>query len=209
MMRKLMAFLILFGISTAVSQATIREFDFYNITHNDPTNETIGEAQLFVDVSDSGAKQVLFTFGNTGPEPSAISEIYFDDDMLLIAAFIIDSQSDVDFVQFASPSGLPGGKTLNPAFETSANLCAESAPPVPKKGINPGEQVGVLFDLQAGSTFQDVINGIDNGALRIGIHVIGFENGGSESFVNSSAPEPATICLLGLGTLALLRKRSA
>jgi len=206
-MRKLMAFLVCFGISTAVSQATIQTFGFYNITHNDPTNETIGERQLFVDVSDAGADQVLFTFRNTGPEPSAISEIYFDDDMLLGAAFIIDSQSNVDFVQFASPSGLPGGKLLDPTFETSADLCAESAPPVPKKGINPGEQVGVVFDLQAGTTFQDVVDGLNNSTLRIGIHVVGFENGGSESFV--SVPEPAAICLLGLGALALLRKRLA
>lgn len=209
-MRKLIAFLIcglVFGTGTGVSRAAICTFGFYNITGNDPTDVTIGETQLFVDVSDAGANQVLFTFRNTGPDQSVISEIYFDDDSLLSTVSITDGQADVDFVLFASPSNLPGGRLLDPAFEASADLCAESARPGPKKGVNPGQQVGVLFDLQAGGTFQDVVNELNDRTLRIGIHVIGFENGGSESFVN--VPEPAAIWLVGLGGLALLRKRSA
>jgi hypothetical protein len=47
--------------------------------------------------------------------------------------------------------------------------------------------------------------------LRVGVHVQSFDTpfGTSESFVNLSypVPEPMTICLFGLGSLALLRKR--
>jgi hypothetical protein len=175
-------------------------FGFYNITHNNLADAAIGEAQLLVDVSEELADQVLFTFRNTGPEACAISEVYFDDGMLLGIADIIDSPPDVVFVQGASPPELPGANSIDPSFETTLDFLAESVPPPPQKGVNPGEQLGIIFDLQPGQTYQHVINELNGGGLRIGLHAIGFDSGGSESFV--SVPEPATIALLGLGALA-------
>lgn len=193
----------LFG--TNVSQATIETFGFYNITNNDPGDAAIGEAQLFVDVSDDYADQVLFTFRNTGPYASAISEVYFDDGTLFDIANIINNPPDVLFVQDASPPELPGANLIDPPFETTLGFLAESEPPPSQTGVNPGEEVGILFDLHAGGTYQDVVNELYSGTLRIGVHVIGFDCGGSESFVN--VPEPATIALLGFGGLVFLRKR--
>ena len=192
-------------LNTTASQATIETFDFYNITNNNPGDAAIGEAQLLVDVSDEFTDQVLFKFRNTGPAASAISEIYFDDGNLLGIADIINYPPNVIFTQGASPSELPGANLVNPQFETTLSFLAESIPPPSHTGVNPGEQVGILFNLQPGATYQDVLNDIYSGALRVGVHVIGFESGGSESFVN--VPEPATMCLLGLGGLFFLRKR--
>jgi len=208
-MKKLTLVAVLVGVitlfSATASQATIETFGFYNITNNNPTDASIGEAQLFVDVSDEFANQVLFTFRNTGPYASSISEIYFDDGSLLGIADIINDSPYVVFVQDASPPELPGANLINPPFETTAGFLAESVPPPVHRGVGPGEKVGILFDLLPAATYQDVINQLYGGSLRIGGHVIGFECGGSESFVN--VPEPATIVLFGLGGLVFLRKR--
>jgi hypothetical protein len=197
---------ILGGLPTLATAAPVIEtFGFYNIANNDPADAAIGEAQLFVDVSDEFADHVLFTFRNTGPEACAISEVYFDDGTLLGMADIIDNPPDVVFVQGASPPELPGANSIDPPFETTLDFLAESVPPPAHKGVNPGEQVGILFDLQPAKTYQNVIDELYDGGLRIGLHAIGFDSGGSESFV--SVPEPATIALLGLGALASLCTR--
>jgi hypothetical protein len=72
-------------------------------------------------------------------------------------------------------------------------------------GVGPGESVTITFDLMAGGTYQDVIDELNDGTLRIGIHVVGFESGGSESFVH--VPEPATASLLGMAATGLLLRR--
>ncbi|MFH1371643.1 MAG: PEP-CTERM sorting domain-containing protein, partial [Planctomycetota bacterium] len=63
------------------------------------------------------------------------------------------------------------------------------------------------FDLINGGTLEDVIDELNNGTLRVGIHIIGLPDGSSESAI--LVPEPATMCLLGLGALGLLKKRRA
>jgi len=203
LIRVLVLVVVVMLLSTSKSQATIERFGFYNITNNDPTDAAIGEAQLFVDVSDEFANQVLFTFRNTGPFASSISEIYFDNGALLSIADIINDPPNVIFVQGASPPELPGANLIDPPFEAASGLLFESVPPPVKKGVNPGEWVGMVFDLQPGATFQQVVNGLYGGTLRVGVHVIGFDSGGSESFVN--VPEPATIVLLSLCGLVSLR----
>lgn len=209
-MNKLVVVLILAVVvtlfDTGASQANIQTFDFYCITNNKPADAAIGEAQLFVDVSDEYAEKILFTFRNTGPEPSSISEVYFDDGSLLGIASIINNPPGVVFEQGASPPELPGAGLLDPPFETTVGFLAESVPPPPYRGVNPGEQLGILFELLDTRTYQDVITELNSGSLRIGVHVIGFECGGSESFV--CTPEPATVTVLGLGgVLALLRRK--
>lgn len=77
--------------------------------------------------------------------------------------------------------------------------------------MNPGETVGIFFNLQSGGTFADVISELYSQELRIGIHVQGFANRGSESLVNGVTPVPvpaaAWLMLSGLGALRLVRRR--
>ena len=185
-------------------------YAFNNITLNDPTSAATGEAQIVVEVF-NGDGTVKFKFKNLGPEESSISEVYFDDGTLLGISSIIDLPPDVDFVLGASPSNLPGGDLMNPPFEVTQSFLSEAAPPPAKKGVDPSEEVTIVFDLQSGGTLDDVLSELADGTLRIGIHVINFAGGYSEGFVNepegTPIPEPTMLTMLGLGTVVLLRRR--
>lgn len=179
----LLPVLMILLISVAAQAETI---DFYNITGNDPTDAAIGEGQLSVEVTDPGGGQVDFTFNNSGPEPCSIADVYFDDGRPLILGLArISSVGQVAFSPDASPSNLPGWDTVVPVFLTTDGLSADSDPPAQPLGVNPGESLTIVLDLQDGSTYADVLEDLASGKLRIGIHVQGYVSEGSESFVNN------------------------
>ena len=175
----------------------------------------IGEAQLFVELMDLGS-QVEFVFTNIGPEASSITGVYFDDGTLLGIASITNTSGLVEFSQLVSPSNLPGGNNVVPPFVTTAGFSAESDPPTQPLGVNPGEFLGITFDLQGGGSYDDVLDELDSGILRIGIHVQGYSSGGSEAFVNNGTtngngviPAPGAIMLgsIGISVVSWLRRR--
>ncbi|MGH7392717.1 MAG: PEP-CTERM sorting domain-containing protein [Candidatus Rokuibacteriota bacterium] len=180
-------------------------FSFTCITNNNATDCATGEAQLSVDVTDpAGDNNVLFTFSNSGPLASSITDVYFDDGTLLDLAQVLNG-SGVSFSEGASPPDLPGGNNVTPPFTVTVGFLADSDPPAQPNGVNPGETLGILFTLQSGQEFQSVLDDLADGSLRIGIHVQGFIGGGSEAFVNDGGngqvPAPATLVLLGLGLI--------
>jgi len=188
-------------------------FGFARITSN--TSDPV-EAQLCVDVTSYGTNQVLFRFYNnpvkfsefytTSPISSSICDVYFDDGALLGIASIINSNG-VAFSQFATPKNLCGGQNLSPPFETTSGFSADSDSPVQPNGVNPGEYVGIVFNLEPNKDFDDVISAINLGfsnpwledSLRIGIHVqaIGI-SGNSDSFIMTPVPGAVILGMLGL-----------
>ena len=208
----LLILILAFGL-TFSTEARADLYGFYNISGNDAVDAAIGESQFFVNVTEPGGGQALFTFLNIGPEASSITDIYFDDGSLLGIASIDNTDPGVLFSQLASPSNLPAANNATPPFMTTAGFSADSDPAVQPDGVNPGETVGILFDLQSGQTYADVLNKLSDTSLRIGIHTQGFASGGSESFVNNMNPVPVPgAVLLGMIGLSVtgvkLRKRA-
>jgi len=187
-------------------------YGFENITHNSPVDAWIGESQLFLGLQDTGGG-VDFKFFNTGPYPSSVTDVYFDDSggMLLDLSGLLGS-SGVSFSTPASPGNLPGGSSLSDPFVTTGEFSADSDPPVSLNGVDPDEWLLVSFDIRDGYAYSDILNSLNSGDLRVGIHVQAFCSGGSESFVNTTVvPVPGALVLgsLGLGTVGFLRRRRA
>jgi hypothetical protein len=138
----------------------------------------------------------------------SITQIYWADGTLLGIARITDSGGGVAFSPDNGNLNLPGGNTLNPEFKTTQMFGADADSPVQHNGVNPGEWVTIRFNLKDSKKFADTLDALngplgDGNDLRIGIHVQGFANGGSESFINRVPDGGATAAMLGLGLLGL------
>lgn len=196
---------------------TVVTYGFENISANSVANAATGESQLSMTVQASGASAVLFTLSNTGASASTIADVYWDDAStpLLSALTSIDnSDPGVNYVMTGAPPNLPAGNNASPSFSTSfdAHAANPSGGGFTGNGVNPGESVGFIFSLTAGTSIDDVFDGLGSGAVRVGIHVQSFANGGSEAFVNGPptvVPNPNAFAgsAAGLGFLLLMGRR--
>ena len=201
-----LVFCCVFCASASLLQAGLYPLEIF--TNNGVYYNSL-DLDLYVVVSNGGAGQVDFTFYNESLVESSIARIYFDDNSLLGVAGIIDGEG-TSFSQPGTPGNLPGSNSLEPPFVTTGGFSIGGDAPPPTNGVNPVdpgdplEWVKITFNYDG--AFAAVIDGLNTGAIRIATHIIALPDGSSESAV--TVPEPATICLLGLGTLVLLRKRT-
>ena len=189
-------------------------FEFTGISNNNPDDVAIGEAQLFMDVSDAGNNEVLFTFRNKGPEDCVITAIYFHDERGVLTGITnIAGSEGVIFSEDATPGNLPGGRGLDPAFVATASADADQPGGGPNaSGVAPEKWVDITMGIVEGYSYDDVLAALTPTFpnLRVGLHVTAFESGGSESFV-TVVPAPGAIVLVGIGTtlVGLLRRRQS
>jgi len=226
--------LALSGTALADPVPLSQTYGFYGITTNSAESKAAGEAQLFVTVSNYylnlngmpanlantflADNQVLFTFTNTGPKASVIAQIYFEGGPLSgIHSFV--HNAGIAFGIGATPPVLPGGENLSPPF--NVDISASATNPAPHNGVNPGEWLGIVVNLEGTHTYEDVIAALaldSDHPLRIGLHVTSFANEESEAFVNvpptppgprSVAPAPgaAVLAFVGLGLVAHVRRK--
>lgn len=168
-----------------------------------------------------GAQWVSILVRNVaGGMSSSIAETYFEDGTLLDLHTII-SGPGTTYIEGANPPDLPGGEQFS--FVATTLFSAEAAPGN-ANGINPGEWVEVLFTLQNGYVYGDVLAAIAAGqqytkngykqypgelTLRFGIHVRSIGSAGeSEGFINSiPLPAPFGLALAGLAGVVIISRR--
>lgn len=202
--------LVLTGLVCGVSQAVIVPFSIFTsdgLYHDNPG------INLYVDVY-NGEGNAKFRFFNASSIDCSIARIFFDDGSLLGIDYVLNDTTPGHRVEFSrcypGPGNLPGGDTLNPPFRAWKEFNIGAEQPPPENGINSiptGEWVEIKFELLNGHSLTNVLQELQTGELRIGLHVIAFPDGSSESAINNPVPEPTTIALLALGGFALLRKR--
>jgi len=175
----------------------------------------------------AGEALVTFTNVSTAPEFSAsLKEIVIDgkdDDSgtpILWDPEILTNTNDVKY-RLANFNGLPG---YVPVLKNDAGMFSFMArPAAPKRGINPGESLAVLFktSLADGSDIANYLAAFDLGddtaRYSVGFHAISADiiDGESLSGVydipdqpNTEVPEPGTMTLLVIGAIgAILRRR--
>jgi hypothetical protein len=204
--------------------ASAATFNFANITGNDAGNAAAGEAQLYLDVNESfrgGENTVDFVLRNTD-EPGVqmlIRRVFFDfggpPPMLSGGAVDLTQPATTAGVVFSKittgETNLPGGNTVS--FETDEAF-GSTTPRPNDKAVAPGEQLTIWFAL-GGNSFASLLTAITTGEVKVGLHVIAFQNGGSEAFTAvAPIPLPAGGWLLltaigGLGAAGLRRRRKA
>ena len=209
------------GVLVFAASASAVTLRFGGVSDNDADNTATGEEQLTIDLFSPtvgpvrGGEETVFIgflIKNTGPGQSTINDIYFDDGTILgLAQILDDPENGVDFDQPVTPPNLPGGGELDPPFEATQAFSVGSEPGV-SNGVDVGEELTLIFELLPGLTFEDTIQALIDGTLRIGLHVQNFPDGGSESFVNLPPqiiplPASAGLAMLGLGAVATRRRR--
>lgn len=195
---------LIWGQRVNVSYAVLYPFEIF--TTNGGYCDDSG-VDLTVNVT-GGSSLADFTFYNDSAVECSIARIYFTDGLLAEVVEIINGPGTNFSICFPGPRNLPGGRCMIPPFNADRTLAVGAVPPPPKNGINSagaGEWVKISFNLINGATPADVLDGLNTGALRVGLHIIAFDDGSSESAV--LVPEPATICLLALGILIVLKRQ--
>ena len=181
-------------------------YPFTIFTNDGDYNDDPG-VNIYMDV-DNGGNIAKFSFYNDSTVESTVTRIYFDDGTLLGATQGIINGPGTDFVEkYPGPGDVPGHNIIDFNADREFNIGADSPPPVNGiSNIGVGEWVTIEFEL-VGGTLQDVLNELNDGSLRVALHIQAFADGSSESAVNA-IPEPATVLLLGLGGLVLRKRRA-
>jgi len=191
--------------TTSTTQAAFT-YNFVNVSSaSSATNNAAvqnGQILMTVDAVVGNPNQVSFLFNNNSSVAAVtIKEIYFDDGSLLGIAQVING-TGVNFTQFGvAPPDLPAPGSLN--FQTTTGFSLDQAGNN-ATGVQSGEFVQVIFDLQTGRTVTDIITAlqwsIDNpnntgggpsGGLRVGIHVGSLPSSpDSQAFINGPQNPP-------------------
>jgi len=180
---------------SAVSAAPAWAFSFSNIAGGDTPGDAYANSFTF-DVVDQGLSLVFFKINNreNAADPSMfISKVFFDDNGYLSGPSAnVSNIGQVAFNGGASNDQLPqGGNNFTTDYAFSR---------LPGAGNAFGIQAGETLVLGFKANYNNVISALNDGTLKLGLHVQGLRNGQSDSYISSNTqdtPEPLTMLAAG------------
>jgi len=193
---------------SAVSAAPAWAFSFSNIAGGDTPGDAYANNFGFNvnAVSQSGLVVFdIFNYGNAAAPSMFISKVFFDDNNKYLSGPSVNFSNigQVGFSGGANNDQLPQGGN---GFTTDYSF---SRVPGPGNawGVQAGEKLGLSFV----ANYNNVISALNDGSLKLGLHVQALPNGASDSYLSSSSgntqdtPEPLTMlaagAAVGFGTM--------
>ena len=202
---KFIKFLLVVILFSGKAHAMMYSFDCF--TNNNAGNCSGTDSIFSFSVEEAIAGQVTFTISHSDSlsplDTGEITEVYFDGATTQLGAYI---SSDPMWNEVTNPSNLPSQNTALPPFVTDFSIDSDFTGQTPDAPIVAGGELDIIFNLLGGTMLSDLIDAINNGDLRLGLHVRSIDLGtgdSSESFV-SNVPVPAAIWMLGTGILAMI-----
>ena len=201
-----------------VNSAQAVSFGFDNIDSNNQYGDAFVNDFGF-DVVDGGNGTVIFNFTNADNDNNghAIGDLYWDDstDLLSNMNLNVGNVGIVSFSDVRNPNLAQGN---NISFDSDFGIKFNGRGGGINNGVQGNEVLGVAFN----GNFDSVVAALNNGDLRVGIHVQSISKEYSDSFVSklptvanipsgntAGTPEPLTILgsVAALGFGALFKKK--
>lgn len=222
-MRKTHPFFASVVVTLAVFSQPLDAEMMFEAIHQDTQREIIvGDDQISLNVERASNGRVRFEITNDGPADGAVTNIYFDDALKILGNAYME---ETPLVQFMEPP-MTWSEHLSAPLELG--LGGAPAPDefdfVPDRGffahgrelqLDAGETAGIVFDLRGDLSLGQVMDGLEDGALRLAVVVQNAQNGAAQVLLNelpgsgAHTPEPATwaLTLIGLGGAAVVSRR--
>ena len=193
---------------SAISAAPAWAFTFSNIAGGDTVGEAYANNLGFNVINQGGSVFFdIFNYGNAAAPSMFISKVFFDDNGYLSQPWVNANNNvgQVGFTGGASNDQLPqGGNSFTTDYAFSRRTGEGNA-----WGIQGGEKLQLAFT----GSYTNVVDALNNGSLKIGLHVQALPNGASDSYISSTTssgntqdtPEPLTMlaagAAVGFGTM--------
>ncbi len=176
---------------------------FGGITANG--NDPAVEANVTIDVTSPTASTVSLLLKDAPAGTFSVFNLYVEDTNGLFAGINdIIAGPGVGWEAGGTPANVPAANNATPDFNATTALNSHRSGNA-ATGVNAGEQVEVILDLNSGKSFADVVAALNDGSLRFAIHV-GQLDPSVSAVSKPPVPEPASLATLGLG-LGLLATR--
>ena len=187
---------------SAVSAAPASAFNFSNIAGGATDGDAYANNFGFNVINQGGSVFFdIFNYGNAAAPSMFISKVFFDDNRYLSAPWAnVNNVGQVAFTGGANNDQLPqGGNNFTTDYSFTRNPGNGNA-----NGIQAGEKLGLAFV----GNYNNIVTALNNGSLKIGLHVQSLPNGASDSYISSNTqntPEPLTMlaagAAVGFGTM--------
>jgi hypothetical protein len=211
------------GVSLATAQA--KTYSFQAVSSNNPVDAALGEKYLRMDVTAFSTTAVDFKFYWSGDPPNqdnlGMSSFYFYDGLYLASPPSISSTGTVNLTIANNPGSLPDGTEVG--LGGNAKSWVEANNTNQANAVQFGETATFRFTLLTGVGVNNVTAALDRwielpqsqkqlvdwdgnpsypDLMAVGIHLTGFDSGGSESY--AVVPLPGAVLLLGAGMVRLV-----